>query len=1060
MQRRSSRQPRQPGEILRLGGQEYRLESVQGQGGSAVVYRACYEDRLSRGLFHHVLIKELFPSAPRGGIWRSQTGEVMVSPEARTQMDSCRRSFEQGNQINLKLLEQLPEQISGNLNSYEAYGTLYSVLYVHGGMILEEMLEQKGEDLSLKEAAQVLLRILDALEVFHENGLLHLDVSPDNILMLPGQAMLIDYNSVWSLDEENKEEWFFSEKAGYTAPEVRRRRIREIGPPADLYAACAVFFRMVTGRRMSQEEEVGKELNKAFPRSLRIFQEEPDSAVWQAVHIARRGLHLLARKRYQKVAQMREDVEEMIRRIEGRGISKSALWESSRRTFKGLRWKEEDHLEQRVQMEYGGGHLWGYLERDKARAGALSELGKARAGMQLKQEDACLETAPEMRRLRPDVLSETEIIGQLAAGGKILLHGPGGMGKTSFLMEIWKNGVKSYRPDSPVTLYVPLADYQEAGQEPYYIRRFLLKGLGFEHERQGMEEAFHQLDQLLAQKEANCIILLDGLNEAGSRRENLLREIEEIGRLEDAGILVTDRTDGVQEYGLRGFVPGRLMELTEEQVKARIRMWNLSLPEDAVLSLLQNPMMLWLYGQTVLGDEEKAREGAETGNEDAAGGWAARENQNWDEVQNEQESQRWGEAQKGQENQRWSKDALLGAYLERLCSASLRTFSGDQPEQLRQMYLIRCLLPEIGLELKRQKRTLLTLEELYQPVSRSFRNLRSRDFSMAFPEFLGKSRLMLQGVAGEAEWFDYAVSEQLTERLNLLHVSSGGSYGLLHDNFIDYLADQGEENRKRIRGVRRKRLRGRAAAGVLAAALLLGTGAVLWQRYGTKGYSEQEKLVFRNAAQRLMMNVQILDLQLMNQNLILEDAGSGRVLDGDAFACQSLQESIERKLQDMESERAMANEGSRLVDALEEMGTEVPLDTLQELYGKSEEMAVIMRDALAYLEYCLCSPDSPYSDRNKREPLVEAYEDYLDAYARECYVQLSLVLYHMEPEAAQMVQEAVAQMSVMKKYILEYPLSGVTEEELENQLNAAVNQKKDAKAVLRHRNFPVDDGVW
>ena len=163
MQRRSSRQPRQPGEILRLGGQEYRLESVQGQGGSAVVYRACYEDRLSRGVFHHVLIKELFPSAPRGGIWRSQTGEVMVSPEARTQMDSCRKSFEQGNQINLKVLEQLPEQVSGNLNSYEAYGTLYSVLYVHGGMILEEMLEQKGEDLSLKEAAQILLRILDAL---------------------------------------------------------------------------------------------------------------------------------------------------------------------------------------------------------------------------------------------------------------------------------------------------------------------------------------------------------------------------------------------------------------------------------------------------------------------------------------------------------------------------------------------------------------------------------------------------------------------------------------------------------------------------------------------------------------------------------------------------------------------------------------------------------------------------------------------------------------------------------------------------------------------------------
>lgn len=961
------RQPRKPGEILKLGEQEYRLEGVQGQGGSAVVYRACYEDQLSKGLFHHVLIKELFPIASKGGIWRSQTGEVVVSPEAERQMESCRSSFQKGNQINLKLLGQQPEHVSGNLNSYEAYGTLYSVLSIHGGVILEEMLEQKGGNLSLKEAARILLRILDALEIFHENGLLHLDVSPDNILMLPGQAMLIDYNSVWPLDGK-REEWVFSEKAGYTAPEVRCRRTSEIGPSADLYSACAVFFRMITGRRMSEEEELGKELQKAFPRNLRIFQDEPDPAVWQAVHIARRGLHLLARKRYQRACQMKEDGEELIRRIEGRGISRSALWESSRKAFPRQLWTEDGHLEQRVQAGPGGS--W-------------------------------------------TAFTEREITVQLAEGGKFLLYGPGGMGKTSFLMEIWKDGVKSCRPDSAVVLYVPLADYQKTGQEPYYVRRFLLKGLGFEHERQGMEEAFHQLDQLFAQKEAGCILLLDGLNEAGIRRENLLREIEELGKLEGIGILVTDRTDGVREYGLRGFVPGRLMELTEEQVKGRIQMWNLPLPKEPVRSLLKNPLMLWLYGQAVPDDEGQGGE-----------------------------------------------KILLETYLKRLRSASLRAFSGDQPEQLRQIYLIDCLLPEIGLELKRQKRTLLTLEELYQPVRRSFRNLRSRDFSMAFPEFLGKSRLMLQDVAGEEEWFDYAVSEQLMERLNLLRISSGGSYGLLHDNFIDFLADKGEENRKRIRRVRGKRLRGRAAAGLLAAVLLLGTGTALWRQYGPKFYSEQEKSVFRNTAQRLMMNLQILDLQLMNQRAILEAAGSSRVLDGEAFACQALEGTIERALQELESERSMANDGSHLVDALEEMGTEIPLDILQELYGKPEEMAVIMEDALTFLKDCLCSADSPYMDRDKREPLAAAYGDYLEAYSRECYAQLSLVLIHMEPEAAQMVQEAVAQMTVLKQYILDHPLSGRTEEELENQLQAAVNQRKDAKDALLLQHFPADDSAW
>ena len=39
----SGRKLRAAGEILRLGGVDYRLESVEGRGGSAVVYRAVYE---------------------------------------------------------------------------------------------------------------------------------------------------------------------------------------------------------------------------------------------------------------------------------------------------------------------------------------------------------------------------------------------------------------------------------------------------------------------------------------------------------------------------------------------------------------------------------------------------------------------------------------------------------------------------------------------------------------------------------------------------------------------------------------------------------------------------------------------------------------------------------------------------------------------------------------------------------------------------------------------------------------------------------------------------------
>ena len=43
------------------------------------------------------------------------------------------------------------------------------------------------------------------------------------------------------------------------------------------------------------------------------------------------------------------------------------------------------------------------------------------------------------------------------------------MGKTRFLQELLGRNMQSYRPAGPAVVYIPLVDYQEAGEEPYYI---------------------------------------------------------------------------------------------------------------------------------------------------------------------------------------------------------------------------------------------------------------------------------------------------------------------------------------------------------------------------------------------------------------------------------------------------------------------------------------------------------------------------------------------------------------------------------------------------------------
>ncbi len=313
------------GDMLLLGGTKYRLEAVVGCGGSTVVYRASYKDQLNQECRHYVLIKELFPYHPKGDIYRNASNEICCRGDGVRVMERHRQNFYRGNQANLKLLEQAPEKVSGNLNSYRAYGTFYSVLAVHGGKNLETVLASRQELGTLKDMAETVLKILEAVVCFHESGILHLDISPDNIVMLPEQALLIDYNSVWLMDGQETQEYCFSEKEGYSAPEVRLRERKNISPATDLYSVCAVWFRMLTGRVLTDEDIVENKIRKSLSRDLDIFSGEPVAIIQKTVQIVTKGLHVLARRRYQNVAQMREDVLALLQLLEAQEAARASV---------------------------------------------------------------------------------------------------------------------------------------------------------------------------------------------------------------------------------------------------------------------------------------------------------------------------------------------------------------------------------------------------------------------------------------------------------------------------------------------------------------------------------------------------------------------------------------------------------------------------------------------------------------------------------------------------------------------------------------------------------------
>ena len=405
------------GTKLPFPGMECEIDFVVGCGSNAIVYRGHYHDQQNSQLVHQVLVKELFPYDPNGKIHRDEQGNICVEVEAQDIMELHRFSFLRGNEIHIRLLMQHPGEIDANINTFERNHTLYTILGFSGGRSLEKEL-QSGKNHSLKGLVKWIREALEVLEAFHASGYLHLDISPENILLI-GQGKkervtLIDYNSVHTLTEiRDGESVYYSAKEGYTAPEIRGGRKREISFCTDLYAMTAVFYTCLTGKRLALEQS----LRTSVPdiSGAECLQGCPSTVISMVRTILKKGLETIPRRRYQSAAQMLTDLEELEDRIEGKGITHWALWETGReKVIKTI--KENTAL--------------GYIcEKEK-----LYPLrGTTESGEQVS-------------------LTDTEFLYGIENRKPLFLIGSGGMGKTTALLRMGYHQRKEYSPAEPAII--------------------------------------------------------------------------------------------------------------------------------------------------------------------------------------------------------------------------------------------------------------------------------------------------------------------------------------------------------------------------------------------------------------------------------------------------------------------------------------------------------------------------------------------------------------------------------------------------------------------------------
>src|ERR1700683_144624 len=169
-------------------GEKYLLGKVLGQGGFGITYLA-WDLLLSRKL----AIKEYFPREICG---RGRDDLTVQAFSQRSRKDfeyGLAKVVEEGR--NLARFRDYPGIVS-LLDFFEANGTGYIVMAYMEGMTFKQYLEEQGGKIGFTQALNILNPVMDALREVHRIGMLHRDISPDNIyLNQDRQVKILDFGA-------------------------------------------------------------------------------------------------------------------------------------------------------------------------------------------------------------------------------------------------------------------------------------------------------------------------------------------------------------------------------------------------------------------------------------------------------------------------------------------------------------------------------------------------------------------------------------------------------------------------------------------------------------------------------------------------------------------------------------------------------------------------------------------------------------------------------------------------------------------------------------------------
>ncbi len=268
-----------------LAGRYHLVEKI-GEGGMSIVYRA-----IDQNTGHSVAIK-------------------VLKPELSQDVDYVSRF-----QREAEAVSKMTHHNIVNLLDVGMDGTnRYLVMEYVQGITLKQLIRERGR-LSPAAAAQITIRILSALQHAHENGIIHRDIKPQNIMVAAdGHIKVADFGiariaNSYTLTRDDS----VMGTVYYYSPEQASGM--KVEATSDLYSVGVVMYEMLTGRvPFGGETQVAIAMQHlhAKPEPIEKFAPEVPPAISRVVMIA---MAKDPKRRYQSAREM---ALELRKALEGR----------------------------------------------------------------------------------------------------------------------------------------------------------------------------------------------------------------------------------------------------------------------------------------------------------------------------------------------------------------------------------------------------------------------------------------------------------------------------------------------------------------------------------------------------------------------------------------------------------------------------------------------------------------------------------------------------------------------------------------------------------------------